>query len=357
MSSNILKNLIYQSAAFLVFVSLFVYIMIIGSPVLIPLVFAGFIAVLFSPIATWLEDRKIPRWLSSLICLILALIALAGIVTFFYTQTRNFSGDVNTLGESLNKIIKDFTNWLNETMGDDQFIQLDTLQEALGALLQSNSNVITQGLAQLTASFIQIMLFMTFGVSFLIYRDEIFSFLLMALKGRESRIRGIILKVKNVVRNYIVGILLVILVLAFFNSIALMIMGIEHAIFFAVFAAVLNIVPFIGPLVGSLLPAIFALVMKDSLWYPLGVILYFITIQMLESYLITPNIVGRKVSINPMFTILAIFVGNLIWGVAGMILFIPFTAMLKQIFDEVDAMKPYGYLLGGMSEKDKQSGR
>jgi predicted PurR-regulated permease PerM len=99
-------------------------------------------------------------------------------------------------------------------------------------------------------------------------------------------------------------------------------------------------------LAGSILPALFALATKDSLWYPVGVLLYFIVIQSFESYLITPKIVGSKVSINPMFTILAIFTGNLIWGVAGMILFIPFTAIIKQVFEEVDYLHPYAYLIG-----------
>jgi predicted PurR-regulated permease PerM len=351
MSIQSSKSLLFRWASFLVIASLVVYIMIIGRSVIIPLMFAGFVAVLFSPISTWLDNNKFPRWLSSLICLIAALVVIAGIITFFYSQSKNFTGDLETLGDSLNKLISDFTEWLNDTTGNQQLLQLNTLQEALGALLQGNSNMITQGLAQATASFIQILLFMTFLVSFLIYRDDILKFLLMALNGNDNHIRGIILKVKNVVRNYIIGILLVIGVLAFFNSIALLAMGIEHAIFFAVFAAVLNIVPFIGPLIGSVFPAIFALVMKDSLWYPFGVILYFIVIQSFESYLITPHIVGRKVSVNPMFTILAIFIGNMIWGVAGMILFIPLTAMLKQIFDEIDHLKPYGYIMGGMNAK------
>jgi len=354
MSTIPARSPLFRWAAFLIVATLIVYIMIIARSVLIPLIFAGFIAVLFSPVSTWLEHRRFPRWLSSLICLILALVIIGGVITFFYTQTRSFSGDLKTLGQSINSLISDFTNWVNESAGGANLIQLDTMQEALGIFLQNNSSMITQGLAQATASFLQVLLFMTFVVSFLIYRDSILAFLLMAIKGDDERVKGILLKVKDVVRNYIIGIFLVILVLAFFNSIFLLAIGLDHAIFFAVFAAVLNIVPFIGPLVGSVLPAIFALVMKDSLWYPFGVILYFIVIQSFESYLITPNIVGRKVSINPMFTILAIFIGNMVWGVAGMILFIPFTAVLKQVFDEVDHLKPYGYIMGGMSEKPRK---
>ncbi|MFP4092162.1 MAG: AI-2E family transporter [Cyclobacteriaceae bacterium] len=347
MQSRIPGYLLFRWAAFFLLATLLVHILTMASSVIIPLVFAGFIAVLFSPVSTWLEHRRFPRWLSSVVCLILALIIIGGIITFFYTQTLKFSSDLGTLGKSINELISDFSDWVNQNFGEGT-LQLETMKDALGALLEGNRNMITQGLSQATASFIQIMLFMTFVVAFLVYRDDILDFMLIAIKGHDEHLKSIILKVKDVVRNYIIGIFLVILVLAFFNSIALMALGIEHAIFFAVFAAVLNVVPFIGPLVGSLLPAIFALVMKDSLWYPFGVVLYFIVIQSFESYLITPNIVGRKVSVNPMFTILAIFVGNLIWGVAGMILFIPFTAMLKQIFDEVDMLKPYGFIMGDM---------
>lgn len=337
-------------AAFFLLVTLIVNLMVVASSILIPLVFAGFVAILFSPVSNWLEKRKFPRWLASLICLLLAIIVIGGIITFFYTQARRFASDLDTLGESINELMTQAADRINALTGDN-LVEMGSLEETLGSLLQNNKDMFTKGLAQMSSSFVQIMLFMSFFVLFLIYRDEILGFLLMAIKGTEEKVKPTILKIKMVVRNYIIGIFLVIVILAVCNSIALLLMGIDNAIFFAVFAAILNIVPFIGPLLGSLLPAIFALVMKDSLWYPLGVVLYFIVIQSIESYLITPNVVGKKVSVNPMFTILAIFVGNLVWGVAGMIVFIPLTAMLKQTFDEVDSLKPYGYLMGAMDKK------
>lgn len=351
MTSFSSSSSIFRWAAFFLLVTLIIHFMVVAKTVLIPLVFAGFVAILFSPVSTWLEKFNFPRWLSSLICLLLAIIIFGGIITFFYTQTRKFASDMDSLGQSMNELLSSFTDRINDLTGNTNLVEMNTVQEAFGALLENNTDMLSQGLSQMTASFIQVMLFMSLVVLFLIYRDEILAFGLKVINGQNKNIKATILKVKLVVRNYIIGIFLVIVILAICNSIALWAMDIEHAIFFAVFAAVLNIVPFIGPLVGSILPALFALVMNDSLWYPFGVIMYFIIIQSFESYMITPNIVGRKVSINPMFTILAIFVGNLVWGVAGMIVFIPFTAMLKQIFDEVDTLKPYGYIMGGMNEK------
>jgi predicted PurR-regulated permease PerM len=115
----------------------------------------------------------------------------------------------------------------------------------------------------------------------------------------QQRVSTIIMKVKLVVQNYISGMLMVILILAVLNSIALFSLGIKHALLFAVFAAMLNVIPFIGPFIGAVLPITYALLAKDSLWYPFGVFLAFYVIQLAESNFFTPKIVGGKVSMNP----------------------------------------------------------
>lgn len=133
-----------------------------------------------------------------------------------------------------------------------------------------------------------------------------------------------------------------------------MLLDIQHAVFFGVLAAVLTIIPYIGIFIGSLLPILFALVTKDSLWYPLGVALVFWFVQFLEGNFITPNIIGGRVSINPFAAILALFFGGMIWGPLGMILSIPVLAIIKVIFDVVKPLQPYGFLLGNPSNEDIQ---
>jgi predicted PurR-regulated permease PerM len=138
----------------------------------------------------------------------------------------------------------------------------------------------------------------------------------------------------------------VICVLFVLNSIALLSLGIEHALLFAAFAAALNVIPFVGPLLGSLFPILFALVTKDSLFYPVAVLVSFLLIQSLEGNLITPNIVGRNVSLNPLVTLVTLFFGAAVWGVVGMILFIPLTAVLKEIIGNIEGLEPYAYVMG-----------
>ena len=129
-----------------------------------------------------------------------------------------------------------------------------------------------------------------------------------------------------------------------------MLLGIQHAVFFGSLAAVLTIIPYIGILFGSLLPILFALVTKDSLWYPVGVALLFWGVQFLEGNFITPNIIGGKVSINPFAAIIALFLGGMIWGALGMILSLPVLAIVKVVCDIVPSLQPIGFLLDNPPE-------
>lgn len=162
------------------------------------------------------------------------------------------------------------------------------------------------------------------------------------------------LRIQSVVQNYIVGLATVIAIIGILNSIGLFALGIKYALFFGLFGALLNVVPYVGVLLGGLLPTVYALITKDSVWYPIGVIGIYWIVQILEANFITPNIVGSKVSLNPFAAIVAILVGEQVWGIAGMILAIPLLAICKVIFDIIEPLKPIGFVLGEPgSEKEK----
>ncbi len=195
----------------------------------------------------------------------------------------------------------------------------------------------------------------------LLFREILKNFALRAFGGGDDhstlKVHNIILKVKTLVQKYIAGLLMVIAILAVLNSIMLMVIGVDHAIFFGVFAAMLNVIPFIGPIMGSILPILYALITMDSLIYPIIILVGFYIIQLFESNLFTPTIVGSQVSMNALATLLLIFIGAQIWGLAGMILFIPLGAILKVICDEVDSLNHFGYLLGRPRDEDAEGQR
>jgi predicted PurR-regulated permease PerM len=135
-------------------------------------------------------------------------------------------------------------------------------------------------------------------------------------------------------------------IIAVLNTVGLLLLGIEYAFFFGALAAFLNIIPYLGIIIGSILPIMMALLTKDSIWYAVGVAGAFTAVQFLEGNFITPNIVGSKVSVNPLAAIVALIFGGMLWGPSGMILSIPFTAIVKVILDNIESLEPFGFLLG-----------
>jgi predicted PurR-regulated permease PerM len=130
------------------------------------------------------------------------------------------------------------------------------------------------------------------------------------------------------------------------NAIGFFIIGIQYAIFLAVLAAVLNLIPYIGMLIASVICIAVTLTTSDSasaiIWT--GAIL--VIVQFIDNNFIMPYVVGSKVRINALVSIVGVLIGGLLAGISGMFLSIPVMAIMKAVFDRVDNLKPWGLLLG-----------
>lgn len=334
-----------------------VFVMITAKSILVPLLISGLLAVLISPLASWLEKYHFPPFLAAALSVVALLAVLTGLIFFFYNQLLGFANDLNLLNERVSELIAGLNTFLEEHIEGSVPLSMSSLQNTLFGYLTENMSGLTQGVIATATTLTVAFIMPIYVFLFLYFRRFLIEFLMRAFPDRHlGKVDTVIQKVKKVVQNYISGMFIVILILAVLNSIALYSLGIKHALLFAVFAAMLNVIPFIGPFIGATLPIAYALLTKDSLWYPFGVFLAFYVIQLAESNLFTPKIVGGKVSMNPLMTIIALFVGNFIWGLAGMILFIPGMAILKVIFDEIPDMRPYGFLLGSLGSSNNRSG-
>lgn len=324
-----------------------IFIMIYAKSVLVPIIISGMFAVLISPLASWFEKIGVPKLLAAFLSLVALLGFLFGLVYFFYNQLIGFSDELFMLEKRMSELLDTFNEFTEQHIEGAVPISFDNVQSAIFNYLYDNMASLTQGVIATATTLTIIFIIPIYVFLFLYFRGFLIEFIHRAFSEKDrGKVATIVHKVKLVVQNYIVGMFLVIIILAILNSIALYSFGLKHALLFAVFAALLNVIPFLGPFIGATLPIVYAFLTKDSLWYPIGIFLTFYVIQLAESNLFTPRIVGGKVSMNPFMTILALLLGNFIWGLAGMILFIPGMAMLKVIFDEIDGMQPYGFLLG-----------
>ncbi len=326
---------------------LVVIVMREAKSVLVPLLISGFLAILVSPFTSWLEKKGIPSILAVFTGLLAILVFAGGLLFFFYNQILRFSRDLGGIEARTEKIIESLNSFIEKNMESTVPISMESLKDTLFQQIYENIDSLTQGVIATAGTVTMIFIMPVYIFLFLYFRRFLAEFVKKAFPHRSrEKVTNVLEKVKFVVQNYIKGMFIVICILAILNSIALISIGVDHALLFAAFAAILNVIPFLGPFLGALFPIVYTLLATDSLWYPFGVFLAFYVIQLAESNFFTPKIVGGKVSMNPLMTIIALFVGNFIWGLAGMVLFIPGIAVLKVILDEIEGMEAYGFLLG-----------
>jgi len=80
----------------------------------------------------------------------------------------------------------------------------------------------------------------------------------------------------------------------------------------------------------------------------------YIFVQFIDNHYITPNVVASKVKINALVSVIVVLIGGALWGVPGMFLSIPLTAIMKVVFDHIDGLKPWGFLLGNIVPSPKK---
>lgn len=322
------------------------YILILGKALLSPVLTAFVVAILLHPLCSLFERIKFNRGVSALLSIVIVMLVLFGLFYFFSAQAGRITSDLTSIGSRFNDLIDRMLGWMESTFGIAQQEQNKYLKDSLNSFLRNSTSAVTQTLGATANFFTAFFLFLITLFFLLYYRSFFVAFLYKWFSPQSyGKVRETIAKVEMVVRSYLVGLITVILIVAVLNSVGLMLLGIEHAIFFGALASVLTIIPYIGIFLGSLLPILFALVTKDSLWYPIGVAILFWAVQFLEGNFITPNIVGGRVSINPYAAIIALFIGGMVWGAIGMILSIPLLAIIKVICDAIPSLKPIGFLL------------
>ena len=224
------------------------------------------------------------------------------------------------------------------------------LKESTGPLVGKTFTTSTTFIAGLFGT-------MIFSFLILIYRDGLTKALLgFSPEDKKERVFRMFKSVQQVGQQYLSGITILVLIIGFANSIGLWIIGIDNPFLFGFFAAFLSIIPYVGTALGALIPILYAFVTFDSLWPVIAVAILLWVVQLITDNFLSPKIVGGSLHINALASILSLIIGALVWGVAGMILFLPFTAMLKVVCEEYEELKPIALLIGNHEYKERNDG-
>lgn len=332
---------------FLLSIILVFYVLITAKMFLYPLALAVLFAYLLYPLANFLEKKRFPRILAILICIILLLTVITFTVFFVYRKLGVFVGDFPTFRVKAISRIDEMEKTISSLFGITDLQLTGFLRSRVSGMFDLGSNVFNKAFTATTGTLFRLGILPVFIFMFLYYRTK-FAWFIMKIVPRDKQLLtlNVLREASKVASRYMGGIFTVVFVLCIINSLGLYLAGIRYAITLGVIAAIFNFIPYFGTIIGYSVPFVFALLTGDSAEPAVKVLLVFLIVQFTENNILTPNIVGNYVKINPFMIILGVIAGGMVWGIPGMFVVIPFLAILRIISEHVPALHPYVYLLG-----------
>lgn len=318
-----------------------------GRDLLIPISFALLISFVLYPLCAWMESKGLGRMTAIVINIAILVTLMLAVVLLLSKQFFDFLLEWPTLQVKMKISFERLSETMVNTYGISHDKQMSWLSQASDQTARSLMGLVQKTISFSAFSMMMLILIPVYTVLILYYRqlwvDVLFR--LFPEEKKESIMQILLLSIQAYY-NFIKGMGLVYLIVGALNSFGLLLLGVPHAILFGCIASVFTFIPYVGIIFGSLLPIAMAWITYDSIWYPVGIVVIFTTVQYLEANLIFPLAVSNRLNVNTMVILISIFVGGILWGVAGMILFVPFIGILKLVADKNPNLKTISLALG-----------
>lgn len=333
-------NRIQNIAYFLIILVLGAIILIEGSFILVPLVWGIFFAVALNPVSSWLERKRIPRGLAIFISILMVSLVSLGIFYLLVNQMLGLIKEIPEIGNNLEFKLSKYLQELSLLVGRDLVEPIHTIsffpkgEDFNKTLFETGKSVTLAGIVPL------------YTFLLIYYKDFFMEFLVRISSKNKDQILIWAEDSGRVIQAYLVGMIRVTGIVAILAGVFFYFLGVKYFILFAAFIAILNLIPYVGVFISSFFVILYVFLTTDSLVYPIVTFAVLWGIQLLENNIITPLVVGSKVKVNALAVILAILLGGWLWGISGMVLFIPLVGVLKITLEKNQSLSPYGYLLG-----------
>ena len=336
-----------KAGIFFVGVAALLTILYIAQGIIVPLIFAFVIAILLNPVVNFFVRLKINKVPAIIITLLLTVLLITAFIVIIYTQAKSFSDSWPALVDKftliLNQTIKSVSDYLNIR---PRLIHA-WITKSQRELININTAFIGQTIMSVGSVLITLLLVPVYVFIILYYKPILVEFIHRLFTDiHQTQVTEVVSQTKSVIQHYLVGLIIEALIVGTLNALGLLLIGIDYAILLGVIGALLNVIPFIGGIVSVGLFMMVGMVTKSSGWFVLYILGIHLFIQLIDNNYIVPKIVASKVKINALFSIIVVLVGNALWGIPGMFLSIPLLAIVKVIFDHIESLKPWGFLLG-----------
>lgn len=338
---------VVRLACVLVSLIAIVFISIIGKSVLVPLVIGFLVSMLLLPLSNFQEKKlKFPRIVSSLVSPILFTLAVIAVIYFIGTQMAQFTEDLPEFQQQIEQLFHEAQVFVYDKFGVSEQEQIRYIEKNAEEVLKRGSGVLGTAVTSVTSMLGSSMFVFLAIFFFLLYRSHLVKFLIWCFPPKDqTKVKEVIVEIQSIIKQYIFGLLIQVIAVSSLMFIAYSIIGIKYALLFAVLCGVLNLIPYIGIFTATVFAAIVTLATGEPI-QALWVIVAVVVVNSIDGNIITPKIIGSKVALNSFVVLFGIVIAESIWGIAGMFLAIPVLAILKIIFDNVEGLRPYGFVLG-----------
>ena len=319
-----------------------------GRPLLIPLSTALLLAFILYPLCKSLEAWGLKRMIATMSCLLSLLFLAGGISYLFSRQIVSLAGQFSDFQYKLFTLLSEAMNYAHDQVSIIPYMGTYSIMEkGQEWLKESGSGLVTNTFAHTASVVTGLVMVVVFTFLLLIYRRGLtVAVSQFASTPNRKKVFRMIYRMQKVGKQYVFGMAIMIGILGIANSLALLLIGIDHAFFFGFMAAVLAIIPYVGTTLGAVVPTVYAAMTHESVFVPLMVVGAFWLIQLVEGNYLSPKIVGGQLNVNALAAIISLVLGGYVWGIAGMALFLPLTAILKVFCEYFEELQPFSALLG-----------
>lgn len=338
----------FYATASLVSIGLFTFIglLFFSQKIIVPILYATIVAIVLGPVIRFFVRKGMNRVLAITLTLFAVIIITISCAALLSSQMLQFAKSFPKLIEKLHLMIDESSVWVSSHFHISPYNINAWLVKKNDEIANGASTAIAQTIINTGSLLVAVVLCFVYVFMILYYQPLLLEFLQIVFKSnKQTDINEILTETRNIIRGYLTGLLLEAAIVAALNSTVLLVLGIEYAILLGVVSAILNMIPFLGGILAVSLPMLIAITTKSAS-YSLLVLVGYLIIQFIDNHFIIPKVVASRVKLNALVSVAVVLIGGAIWGIAGMFLSIPLTAIVKLIFDRVDVLKPWGYLLG-----------
>ncbi len=339
----------YIKLTFILFnISVILTILYLGQGIIIPIVMSLLFAIILRPVVIFFNQKfKINHTISVFIVVILFVITIMSILFFITWQIADITDDWAKIKLNLSFHYHKIQIWISDSMHIPLSKQEKFIDQISTDLLKGNTELMGSTISSFTDVLLNTILLPIYTILILLYHNLFVTFLnKVILKKYASTLVEVLTQVKTLVQSYIVGLLIEMGIVGVLTTAGLMILGVQYAVFLGVITAILNLIPYIGIMLAASIAMLASSVNSTEITEILGVVVLNTIVQFIDNNILVPKVVGNKVRINELASMVGVIIGAAMWGLPGMFLSIPIIAIMKVIMDHIDALKPWGLLLG-----------